>query len=187
VTFARLRTADWVAMVAAIALLFVMAADWYSTATGEEARRIEGLTDPEGAQGGEIERDVQEEARVTAEGEEQNAWQADGGIDRVILAVLLAAVACALAAGFFRAAGRRFRGPLTPSALAGLLAAAGALLLSYRLIQEPGFDEATTVQAGAPIAIAVLGVLAYAAATALRAEDQGKEFREVAEEEKPAT
>jgi hypothetical protein len=40
-TFARLRLADWVALVAALALLLVSAADWYSTKGGEQARRFE--------------------------------------------------------------------------------------------------------------------------------------------------
>ena len=40
-TFARLRTADWVAFVAALALLFTTAADWYST--DMEARLSAGL------------------------------------------------------------------------------------------------------------------------------------------------
>ena len=41
VTFARLRPADWVVFVAALALLFTTAPDWYSTTRGEEARQIQ--------------------------------------------------------------------------------------------------------------------------------------------------
>jgi hypothetical protein len=40
----------------------------------------------------------------------------------------------------------------------------------YRILQEPGFDELTTVQIGAPLALGVLGVFAFAAATSLRQE-----------------
>jgi hypothetical protein len=38
----------------------------------------------------------------------------------------------------------------------------------YRILQEPGFDELTTVKIGAPLALGVLGVFAFAAATSLR-------------------
>ena len=40
-TFARLRPSDWVVFVAALALLFTTAPDWYSTTRGEEARQIQ--------------------------------------------------------------------------------------------------------------------------------------------------
>jgi hypothetical protein len=170
VTFARLRVFDWVALVAALALLFVSAMDWYSTAAGDEARRIEGISQPSGALGGEADRQLQEEARTAAEEQEKNAWQAGGGIDRVILGALLGTVALAILAAFARAAGRGSRAALPPSALAGLAGAVTALLLTYRLVQEPGFDESTTIKVGAPLALIVLGVLALASAQSLRAE-----------------
>jgi hypothetical protein len=53
-----------------------------------------------------------------------------------------------------------------------------ALLVAYRIVQEPGLDEATTVQAGAPLAVIVLGVLAFASGRGLRAEEAGDAFRE---------
>jgi hypothetical protein len=171
VTFARLRVTDWVALVAALALLFVSAADWYSTATGDEARRIEGLTEPSGALGGEVGREVQEEARVTAESEEKNAWQVSGGIDRVILVALLATFVLAVIAAFARAAGRGSHAALPASALPGLAAAATAVLVTYRILQEPGFDESTTVKLGPSLALIVLGVLALASAQSLRSPD----------------
>jgi hypothetical protein len=174
VNFARLQRADAVAMLAALALLFVMAVDWYTTAAGEEARRVEEFTQPEGAEGGELERRVDEEAGIIAEGEERNAWQQDGAIDRLILLGLLLSVAFALGAGFLRAAGRRFEPPFTPSSLGALAAAFAALLVTYRIWQEPGFDEFTTVKPGAPLAILVLGVLALALATAYRGEESGR-------------
>ena len=40
-TFERLRPSDWVVFVAALALLFTTAPDWYSTTRGEEARQIQ--------------------------------------------------------------------------------------------------------------------------------------------------
>jgi hypothetical protein len=185
-TFERLRIADWVAFVAALALLFVMALDWYSTPMGREARRIEQQNQPHGALGGEIAREVQSEARLAADKAERNAWQADGGIDRVILVALLLTAGLGVAAAFFRAAGRRFEPPWTPSALAALGAVISALLVAYRIIQEPGPDAVTTVQAGAPLAVAVLGALALASATGMRAEEAGRAFREPRRRPEPA-
>jgi VIT1/CCC1 family predicted Fe2+/Mn2+ transporter len=167
VSVGRLRAAHWAAFVAALALLFVTAMDWYSTTGGDEARRIEELSDPEGAAGGEIEREVQEDARVAAEGAEKNAWQADGAIDRVILVGLLLTAALAVLAAF---AARESRGAVAPIAMAGIAASVTALLVTYRIFQEPGFDAGTTIKAGAPLALVVLGVIALASAVALRTE-----------------
>lgn len=171
-TFARLRAADWVAFIAALALLFVTALDWYSTVGGDEARRIEGLSDPAGALGGEVEREVQEDSRLTAEAAEKNAWQVSGAIDRVILIGLLATTALGVLAAFARAGDRGARGVLPIGALAALLACATALLVGYRVLQEPGLDEATVVKAGAPLALVVLGAFALASAVSLRAEEE---------------
>jgi hypothetical protein len=178
-TFGRLRTADWVAMVAALALLLVMAADWYSTTRGDTAREVERNTQGQfGGEAGQDVRDANEAARDIAEGQERNAWQADGAIDRVILLALLATVALALAAGFLRAAGQRFDPPLTPSALAAIAAGVTALLVTYRIVQEPGLDDASTIKAGAPLAVIVLGLIAFACSRGLKNEEQGEPFRE---------
>jgi drug/metabolite transporter (DMT)-like permease len=124
---------------------------------------------------------VQEEARVTAEGEEKNAWQANGAIDRVILVSLLATFVLAVAAAFARAAGRGARVALPASALPGLAAAVTALLVTYRILQEPGFDESTTVKLGPSLALIVLGVLALASAHSLRTQDAA-EYEEPSKE-----
>jgi hypothetical protein len=173
-TFARLRLADWVALVAALALLFVTAADWYSTKGGEQARQLE-RTAPTRGEGVEI----AEDASAAAEAEERNAWQADGGIDRLILVGMLGTAALGVYAAFMRAAGRRYERALSPAALTGLAASLTALLVLYRIVQEPGFDDLTTVQAGAPLALGVLGVVAFACAMGVRAEEEGTEFRKV--------
>jgi len=174
VTFARLRAADWVAFLAALALLFVTAADWYSTKGGEQARQFERSAPTQG-EGAEL----ADDAAATAEGEERTAWQADAGIDRVILVGLLGTAALAIYAAFARAAGRRYARGLSPTAWTGLAAALTALLVVYRVIQEPGLDEITTIQFGAPLALSVLGVIALACAMSVRAEDAGSEFRDV--------
>ena len=178
-SFARILRADAVAMVAALVLLFVMALDWYSTTIGDEARRQEELAQPQGGEGGQIEREVQKDARVIGEGAESNAWQLDGAIDRVILIGLLATVLLAVGAAFLRAAGRRFEPPLTPSGLAAVTATLTALLIAYRIIQEPGFDERTVVKSGAPLSLIVLAVIALACRSALAEEEAGTAWREL--------
>jgi peptidoglycan/LPS O-acetylase OafA/YrhL len=180
-TFARLRPADWVVFLAALALLFTTAPDWYSTTRGEEARQIEERA---GSGEGQVEREVERDAGALAEGQERNAWQEDGLIDRIILIALLATSALGVAAAFWRASGRGSDG-LGAFGLAGLVACVTALLVLYRVIQEPGFDELTTVKIGAPLALGVLGVMAFACATALRGDSRG-EARE-AREPRPAT
>jgi peptidoglycan/LPS O-acetylase OafA/YrhL len=168
VTFARLRPADWVVFVAALALLFTTAPDWYSTKAGEEARAIEEQAQPsEDAPTGQVQTEVQEGARALAEGKERNAWQEDGAVDRILLICILATSALGVLAAFWRAAGRESSG-IGAFGVAGLAASATALLVLYRILQEPGFDETTVVKVGAPLALGVLGVMAFVCATALR-------------------
>ena len=177
-TFERLRPADWVALVASFALLFTLALDWWTTPQGQEDRRIQHIQQPQGALGGEIPREVQSEAKLGAQKAERNAWQQNGGIDRVILLVLLLTAALGVASAFFRAAGKRFEPPWSPSGVTAMTAVLGALLVAYRIIQKPGLNEATVVKAGAPLAVVVLGVIAFASTVAMRAEEQGRAFRE---------
>jgi hypothetical protein len=164
VTFERLRPADWVVFAAALALLFTTAPDWYSTTRGEEARQIQ---EQAGNSDAPERRDVERDAAALAEAQERNAWQEDGLIDRIILIALLATSALGVGAAFWRASGRGSDG-LGAFGLAGLAACVSALLVLYRIIQEPGFDDLTTVKIGAPLALGVLGVMAFACATALR-------------------
>jgi hypothetical protein len=167
-TFARLRVSDWVVFVAALALLFTTAPDWYSTTRGEEARKIQEDAGPaEGQPSGQNQAEVVRGAGELAESQERNAWQEDGTIDRIILIALLATSALGVLAAFWRASGREARG-LGPYGWAGLAACVTALLVLYRILQEPGFDELTTVQIGGPVALGVLGIYAFAAATSLR-------------------
>jgi hypothetical protein len=174
VTFARLRRADWVVFVAALALLFTTAADWYSTQTGEEARRIEEQARPDsGRSPAQVEREIQHDAGALAEAQERNAWQEDGLIDRIILIGLLGTSALGVGAAFWRAGGRGSDG-LGAFGLAGLFAFVTALLVLYRIVQEPGLDEITTVKAGAPLALGVLGVIAFGCATSLRDETRAE-------------
>ena len=174
-SFARLHAADWVAFVAALALLFATAADWYSTEGGRQAREFEQGAPAQG-EGAEL----ADDAAAAAEGEERNAWQVDGAIDRVILVALLGTAALTILAAFGRAASRRSDDGLGLTAWAGTAAALTALLVLYRVIQEPGVDEVNTVQYGAPLALGLLGVIAFACAMSVRAQedDVGAELRE---------
>ena len=172
------------ALVGALALLLVMSMDWYGSVTGDEARRIEGATDsPSGAQAGEVDRRLNEEARFVAEREEKNAWQVDGLIDRIIFGVMLGAIVLALLTAFTRSAGARPTKGLGPAGVAALLATLAAVLVAYRIIQEPGLDQATTVKLGAPLALLPLAMIALGASSALRADDRERERPPDTEEE----
>ena len=180
-TFERLRPADWVVFVAALALLFTTASDWYSTTRGEEAREIQKRA---GSGDGQVAREVEQDAGALAERDERNAWQEDALLDRIILIALLATSAFGVVAAFWRASGRASDG-IGPFGFAGLAACLTALLVSYRIIQEPGFDELTTVKVGAPLALGVLGVMAFACATSPRSASRGEPSK--APEASPAT
>jgi hypothetical protein len=177
VSFDRLNRWDWVAFVAALALLFTMAMDWYSTPQGDEARRIERIEDPNPGASGQIGREVEERAAERAEGAERNAYQPQAFVDGVLLVLLFATVAFAVVAAFARAAGRRFDPPATPSAAASIAAALAALFTAYRIVQQPGLDEGTTVKAGAWLSLVVLAVVALASSRALDLEEEGRAFR----------
>ena len=177
-TFERLTIGDAIAWLAALALLLFTAVDWYSTVQGNEARQIQHDVTPQGALGGDVARDIQQQANETANGDEKNLWQEHRAIDRLILVVLLGAAFAAAAAAALRVADRRFKGWLTPSAIAALLAAAGALLVLYRLGNQPGDDAATTLKSGPWLALAALGVLGFGASLASRAERDGRAYKD---------
>jgi hypothetical protein len=171
VTFLRLNRWDWVAFAAALALLLAMSLDWYTTRQGEECRRVESLQAPTGGvQGDLIGGDVKRSARECAEKREKNAWQAPGAIDRFIALVLVVASAAAVANAFGRAAGRSFESGVDPSRVAAGVGLLGALLILYRILQPPGFNDAAVVKAGAPVGLVVVGVLTIASRSASVAE-----------------
>lgn len=177
-----MRLGHAIALLGALALLFVMAMDWYSTAQGDEARRIESITEnPSGAEAGEVDRRLNEEARFVAEGEEKNAWQADALIDRVLLGLMLAAIVLAALAATTRAAGAKATKGLGFAGLAAIFATAAAVGVAYRIIQEPGLDAGTNVKAGALLALVALAMIALGSAYALRADDREADDKEVAD------
>jgi len=167
----RFTKGDALAVLAAVALLFVMATDWYSSPEGEELRRIERLAEPDDSLGPEardLGRQQQEQASVSAEAEERNAWTADGVIDRVILLALLAAIAAAVSLAFSALRERSMGMPGGARGLALSAAAFAAMLVIYRMVQEPGIDAVTTVRGGPFLALVTLGLMSLGAILTLR-------------------
>jgi hypothetical protein len=174
-SFLRLTPGHVIAAAAALVLMLVTAADWYTTAEGEESRRIESIQgEPEPGSAGQISREVRESASITAESEERNAWDPDGPFDVIVLVAVLTAVVLALLAAVLRAAGRSYEPPLTPSVLAGGVATIAAVLVLARMIQKPLAEAGAEIEPGAPAALVALGALALGAALAARVErDEG--------------
>lgn len=172
----RLTRGHAIAWIAAVALVFAMAADWYTNAQGVDARRTESIYQRQAGQSDEVGGPIREDAKIAGEEAEQNGFQADGAIDRLILIGLLTTAALAVLAGLMRAFGRRFEPPLTPSAVTALVGALTSLLLIYRLaINQPGFDGGTEVKLGGVLALVALSLVVFGAASALRTEEAAAE------------
>jgi hypothetical protein len=186
VSFERLTKGDALAWVAGLALLLVTAIDWYSTILGNAARQIEhDVQVPSGPVGSDIPSTLKDQAALLAQGQEKNLWQVHGAIDRLILIVLLATALCATLAAIMRVAAQRYKGGFTPSAAAALLAAFGALLVLYRVVQQPGDDQVTTLKAGPWLALAALGLICLGASLAWRAERDGSVWKDADEPAAP--
>jgi hypothetical protein len=178
-SFERLTKGDALAWVAALALLLVTAVDWYSTLLGNAARQIQhDVQVPGGSLGSEIPGTVEQQAKLVAQAQEKNLWQVHGAIDRLMLLVLLAAALCATAAAVMRVAAHRYRGSFTPSAAAALLAGFGALLVLYRIVQQPGDNQVTTLGSGPWLAFVALGLICVGASLAWRAERDGSAWED---------
>jgi hypothetical protein len=161
------RLGHAIALVGALALMLVMAMDWYGTVKGDEFREAQ-----RNSAGSPRLADANEEAKNAAEAQEKNAWQADHLIDWVLLVLMLAAILLAVLAAIARAAGAKPTPGLGPSGLAALSAAGAAIAVAYRIIQEPGDDAVTTVKAGGLLALIALAMIALGSAYALRADDK---------------
>jgi hypothetical protein len=167
VTFLRLNRGQLLAMAAALALLLVMAMDWYSTKAGDAAR--DAASKVQSQVNAETVPSETSKLNTFAETQEKTAWQADALIDRLILIALLGAVVCAVVAAWLAAAGKKL-GPPSPSALASVLGLAACVLIVYRIIQPPGLNSAAVVKAGAPLGLLCVGLLAFGARVAVRDE-----------------
>jgi hypothetical protein len=171
-TFTRLRLADWIAFAAALALLFVMAMDWYTTKAGAEFRHDAGVA-ISGAQTSGQGPDLKSAYNEAANKAEKNAWQEPHFIDRLIVLALLVAIAAAVFAAFARSAGRRYKTPLTPSAIASIAGALAVVLVAYRILQPPGWNPGAVVRSGAPLGLLCVAVLALAERVAVHKERDG--------------
>jgi drug/metabolite transporter (DMT)-like permease len=176
----RLTRGHVVAAVAALALLLVMAMDWYGSTTADLAHQLNKLPQTSGAQAGEAGSSVKEDADRVIARDEKNAWQEQRSVDRVLLVFLLLSVFVPLFAAAYRAAGKRASPPWTPSLFAALSAAIAALLLAYRIVNEPGNDVTTTVKLGAPLGLVLLGVIGLGAVAAFQREADAAETDESA-------
>jgi hypothetical protein len=176
----RLTRGHVLAAVAALALLLTMALDWYGSREGDAAQQVLQNSNPSGAQGGEVGRELQADAKAIIAREEKNAWQADEPVDRVLLAFLLLSVILPLAAAALRSEGRRFEPPWTPSSLSAIAATIAALLIAYRLIQEPGVDAETNIKLGLPLALLCLAGVALGSASAFQKEVNWSTMRQAA-------
>lgn len=178
--FERLTRGHVVAAVAALALLLVMAMDWYGSTAADEARDVAKSAQTRGAQAGEAGRALQEDADRVIARDEKNAWQEQRTFDRVLLGLLLACVFLPLFAAGHRAAGRRADPPFTPSAIAAIVAAFTALLVAYRIVNEPGNDVLTTVKLGAPLGLLCLAAIGMGSAWAFQGEADWAAMRRAA-------
>jgi hypothetical protein len=176
----RLTRGHVLAAVAALALLLVMAMDWYGSQEADRARQVESTTNTTGAQAGESGRAVKEDADRIIARDEKNAWQTNASVDRVLLALLLLTVFLPLLAAGLRAEGRRFEPPWTPSAIAATSAAVTALLVAYRILDKPGTDASTTVKIGPLLALVLLAGVGIGAASAFQKEADWAEMRRAA-------
>jgi hypothetical protein len=176
----RLTRGHVLAAVAALALLLVMAMDWYGSQEADRARQVESTANTTGAQSGESGRAVKADADSIIARDEKNAWQTNAFIDRVLLALLLLTVFLPLLAAGLRSEGRRFEPPWTPSAIAATSAAVTALLVAYRILDKPGVDASTTVKIGPLLALVMLAGIGVGAASAFQKEADWAEMRRAA-------
>jgi hypothetical protein len=176
----RLTRGHVLAAVAALALLLVMAMDWYGSQEADRARQVESTANTSGAQAGEAGRAVKADADRIIARDEKNAWQTNGFIDRVLLALLLLTVFLPLLAAALRSEGRRFEPPWTPSAFAAVSAAVTALLVAYRVLDKPGADASTTVKIGPLLALVMLAAVGVGAASAFQKEADWADMRRAA-------
>jgi hypothetical protein len=180
VRFERLAPGHVVAAIAALVLLLVMAMDWYGSTAADLAHQVADGSRTSGSQAGEAARALKQDADAVIARDEKNAWQEQDTLDRVLLALLLLSVVLPLYAAGRRAAGRRSEPPWTPSAFAALTAAAAALLVAYRILNEPGNDVTTNVKIGAPLGLIALAVIGLGAASAFKGEADWAELRRTA-------
>jgi hypothetical protein len=181
----RLAPGHIVAAVAALGLLLVMTMNWYGSHEADLARKLSNSANIGGGEAGEVGREVKADADRIIARDEKNPWQERDRIDRVLLALLVLAAALPLVAAAVRAAGARPKPPWSLSVFAALAAVAAALLVAYRMVNEPGKDGSTTVKIAAPLGLLLLAISGLASASAARREAAWAELRDSASSGEP--
>jgi hypothetical protein len=166
----RLRLGHVVAFLAALALLFIMAGDWYSTVEGAQAREFERSQGRYLFGQGIIDAGVAEDARMKAEQEERNAWQISSFLDFLVLLSLLVTVGLAIAAAALQAAGRAYERRRSPIVFAAAAALVSFLLIVAQAVARLDPDSSAVIQVGLPLGIMALGAIALGAGLAIRAQ-----------------
>jgi uncharacterized membrane protein len=144
----RLRDGEWIAGAGAVALLASMFLHWYGAAI-ELPERITGP-----------------DTVVELRGAEATAWQAFGVLDVVL--VLLALVPLGLV--FMQATRRSPAIPVALSVLTTLAGALAALLILYRIVNQPGANDVVSVEAGAWAGFVAALVIAVGGWRSMRVE-----------------
>ncbi len=181
----RLTRGHVVAAVAALALLLVMAMDWYGSVQADQARRIGSSLGTKGAESGEEGRAAKVDVDRIIARDEKNAWQTQAFVDRLLLVLLLLSVFLPLLAAALRSEGRRYEPPWTPSAIAAIVASLAALLVAYRIVQQPGPNVSTTIKIGPILALACLAGVALGAVAAFQRESDYAALRRAANSPEP--
>jgi uncharacterized membrane protein len=127
----RLRDGEWIAGAGAVALLASMFLHWYGVSFDEQL-------DPM------VPSDVLGTLELVL-GAEATAWEAFGVLDVVLLLLALVPLALVVA----QATRRSPAIPVALSVLTTLAGALAALLILYRIVNQPGPNDVVTVQAGA--------------------------------------
>jgi hypothetical protein len=165
----RLRLGQVVAFVAALALMFIMAGNWYSTYDGVRAREIEQRAGQGVEPWGRLDQSAVDDARDIAQKAERNAWRISSFLDALVLVSLLVAVALAIAAAALQAAGRTFDPGRSPSVFAGYAALVAFLLVAVQTVVRLGSPTSPYVfQVGLPLGAIALGAIAFGSAMAVR-------------------
>src|SRR4051794_20197597 len=157
-----------------------MAMDWYGSHAADAAHQVSNTANTSGAQAGEAGRALKQDADEVIARDEKIAWQEKDFLDRLLLVLLLGSVFLALFAAGYRASGRRAEPPWTPSAFAAIVAALAALIVAFRIINEPGNDLTTTVKLGAPLGLLCLAAIGIGSANAFKGEADWAEMRRAA-------
>jgi uncharacterized membrane protein len=148
----RLRDGEWIAGAGGLALLAAMFLHWYGVSSQWNARPA-----PSADELGIV---------VLIRGAEATAWQAFGVLD-VVLA-LLALVPLALV--FFQATRRSPSIPVAFSVLTAVAGVLAALLILYRIVNQPGPNDVVDVEAGAWLGLLAALVVAGGGWRSMRVE-----------------